>query len=65
MTNEDRLEGRLFDAYDRGYYDDVMELIHKYRIQYPKKTHYDLYDMALNECKENWLLVLDNLDRDE
>ena len=52
MTNEDRLEGRLFDAYDRGYYDDVMELIRKYRIQYPKKTHYDLYDMALPN--PNW-----------
>lgn len=65
MTNEYRLESRLFDAHNRGYYDDVLDLFQKYRIQYPTKTHYDLYDMALNECKENWLLVLDNLDRDE
>ncbi|MBQ23174.1 MAG: hypothetical protein CMD32_07230 [Flavobacteriales bacterium] len=65
MTNEDRLEGRLFDAHNRGYYDDVLELIRKYKTQYPKKSHYDLYDKALNECKQIWLLELDKLDRDE
>jgi predicted PolB exonuclease-like 3'-5' exonuclease len=65
MTNEDRLESRLFNAHDRGYYDDVIELIREYKTKYPEKSHYDLYDKALNECKHIWLLELDKLDRDE
>lgn len=63
MTNERRLESRLFDAHDRGYYDDVMILVYKYIEQYPEKNQYDIYDMALDECKQQWQLELIKLDK--
>ena len=55
MTNEERLEERLIDAHNRGYYNNVMTMIKDLKQTYPKKSAYELYDLACNECKRNWL----------
>jgi len=54
MTNEERLEARLIDAHSRGYYDDAVEKVSELRNLYPRLNRYDIYDLALNECKSKW-----------
>lgn len=55
MNNEQRLEERLYDAHTRGYYDAVMILVVEYSKLHPTRSQYDIYDLALNECKEKWV----------
>lgn len=54
MTNEERLEERLIDAHKRGYYSKVMSKVSDIKIKKPRLNRYDLWDLALNECKNEW-----------
>ncbi len=56
MTNEERLEERLIDAHSRGYYEKVLKRTQELRENHPKMIRYDLFDLALNECKSEWEL---------
>ena len=55
MTNEERLEERLHHAYERGYYHKVLERVEELKIQHPKMSHYDRFDIACTELKQEWL----------
>ncbi len=54
MTNEERLEARLIDAHSRGYYEEAVKKAGELRNLNPRLNRYDLYDLALNECKSKW-----------
>ena len=55
MTNEERLEERLHHAYERGYYDKVLKRVEELKKEYPKMSHYDRFDTACTESKQEWL----------
>jgi len=55
MTNEERLEERLHHAYERGYYNKVLERVEELKIQHPKMSHYERFDTACTESKQEWL----------
>jgi hypothetical protein len=55
MTNEERIEERLIHAYERGYYDKVIEKVEKIKQKNPKLDRYELYEMACSESKQEWL----------
>jgi|TARA_R110002167_G_scaffold330095_1_gene536771 hypothetical protein len=57
MTNEERIEERLIDAHNRGYYDDVIKRITELKDTHPKMNIYDRYDQACNEYKQKWKLI--------
>jgi hypothetical protein len=54
MTNEERLEERLIDAHKRGYYNEVLSKVSDIKNKKPKLNRYDIWDLALNECKSKW-----------
>jgi hypothetical protein len=54
MTNEERIEERLIHAHERGYYEDVMKKIKSLEMLHPKMNRYKLYEIACDECKEEW-----------
>ncbi len=54
MTNEERIEERLIHAHERGYYEDVMKKIKSMEMSHPKMNRYKLYEIACDECKEEW-----------
>ena len=55
MTNEERIEERLIHAHERGYYESAMKKIKSLEMSHPKMDRYKLYEMACDECKEEWL----------
>ena len=55
MTNEERIEERLIHAHERGYYEVAMKKIKSLEMSHPKMDRYKLYEMACDECKEEWL----------
>jgi hypothetical protein len=55
MTNEERIEERLIHAHERGYYHRVLERVKKIKQMNPKMNHYELYETACTESKEEWL----------
>jgi len=55
MTNEERIEERLIHAYERGYYNQVLERVKKIKQQNPKIDRYELYEQACSESKQEWL----------
>ncbi len=55
MTNEERIEERLIHAHERGYYEAAMKKIKSLEMLHPKMDRYKLYEMACDECKEEWL----------
>jgi hypothetical protein len=54
MTNEERIEERLIHAHERGYYENVMKKIKSLEMLHPKMNRYKLYEIACDECKEEW-----------
>lgn len=55
MTNEERIEERLIHAYERGYYNKVLEKVKEIKNKNPKLDRYELYEMACSESKQEWL----------
>jgi hypothetical protein len=55
MTNEERIEERLIHAHERGYYEAAMKKFKSLEMLHPKMDRYKLYEMACDECKEEWL----------
>lgn len=55
MTNEERLEERLVHAYERGYYNRVIERVSELKELYPKMGHYERFETACTESKQEWL----------
>jgi len=55
MTNEERIEERLIHAYERGYYDQVLERVKTIKQNNPKIDRYELYEQACSESKQEWL----------
>lgn len=55
MTNEERIEERLIHAYERGYYNKVLERVKEIKNKNPKLDRYELYEMACSESKQEWL----------
>lgn len=55
MTNEERIEERLIHAYERGYYNKVLEKVKEIKQKNPKLDRYELYEMACSESKQEWL----------
>lgn len=55
MTNEERIEERLIHAYERGYYNKVLEKVKEIRNKNPKLDRYELYEIACSESKQEWL----------
>jgi len=60
MTNEERIEERLIHAYERGYYNQVLERVEKIKQTNPKMDRYEVYDMACTESKQEWLQKQNN-----
>tara|TARA_R110000822_G_scaffold301615_1_gene425516 strand:+ start:815 stop:1000 length:186 start_codon:yes stop_codon:yes gene_type:complete len=54
MTNEERLEERLIDAHNRGYYDGVITKIKQLKASNPNINIYDAYDQVCDEYKLEW-----------
>ncbi len=55
MTNEERIEERLVHAYERGYYDKVIRRVKELKMWNPKIDHYEAFEMACTESKQEWL----------
>jgi hypothetical protein len=55
MTNEERIEERLIHAHERGYYHKVLEKVSKLKLYNPKIDHYEAFEMACTESKQEWL----------
>ena len=55
MTNEERIEERLIHAHERGYYQKVLEKVSKLKLYNPKIDHYEAFEMACTESKQEWL----------
>ena len=55
MTNEERLEERLHHAYERGYYNKVLQRVEKLKDENPKLDLYARFDLACTESKQEWL----------
>lgn len=55
MTNEERIEERLIHAYERGYYNKVLERVETIKKQNPKIDRYELYELACSQSKDEWL----------
>lgn len=55
MTNEERIEERLMHAHERGYYPKVMDKVKKIKTFNPKIDHYEAFEMACTESKQEWL----------
>lgn len=54
MTNEERLEERLHHAYERGYYNKVLQRVEELKKENPRMNHYERFDMACTESKQEW-----------
>ena len=55
MTNEERIEERLIHAHERGYYHKVLDKVNKIKMHNPKIDHYEAFEMACTESKQEWL----------
>jgi hypothetical protein len=55
MTNEERIEERLMHAYQRGYYDKVITRVTELKTNNPKIDHYEAFELACTESKQEWL----------
>lgn len=55
MTNEERIEERLIHAHERGYYHKVLDRVNKIKMYNPKIDHYEAFEMACTESKQEWL----------
>lgn len=55
MTNEERIEERLIHAYERGYYHKVIERVNELKMFNPRIDHYEAFEMACTESKQEWL----------
>lgn len=60
MTNEERIEERLIHAYERGYYNDVLQRVEKLKNSNPKMDRYELYETACSQSKQEWLQKTNN-----
>ena len=52
MTNEEIVEELLHKAHIKGFYDEMMARVTKYRTKYPEMKLYDRYHKAYDKCKE-------------
>jgi hypothetical protein len=55
MTNEERIEERLLHAHERGYYKQVIDKVKHIKLYNPKIDHYEAFEMACTESKNEWL----------
>ena len=55
MTNEERIEERLIHAHERGYYTKVLDRVNQLKTFNPKLDHYEAFEMACTESKQEWL----------
>ena len=55
MTNEERIEERLIHAHERGYYHKVIDRVNRLKMYNPKLDHYEAFEMACTESKQEWL----------
>jgi hypothetical protein len=55
MTNEERIEERLVHAHQRGYYNEVITRVTELKMLNPKIDHYEAFEMACSESKQEWL----------
>lgn len=55
MTNEERIEERLIHAHQRGYYHKVLERVSQLKLYNPKIDHYEAFETACTESKQEWL----------
>lgn len=55
MTNEERIEERLHHAYERGYYNKVIQRVEELKKTNPKIDRYEAYELACTESKQEWL----------
>ena len=55
MRNEERIEERLMHAYERGYYHKVMNRVNNLKVENPKIGHYEAFEIACTESKQEWL----------
>lgn len=55
MTNEERIEERLMHAHERGYYHKVIDRVNKLKMFNPRIDHYEAFEMACTESKQEWL----------
>jgi hypothetical protein len=55
MTNEERIEERLIHAHERGYYHKVISRVNEIKLHNPKIDHYEAFEMACTESKQEWL----------
>jgi hypothetical protein len=63
MTNEEHIEERLIHAYERGYYNQVLERVEKIKLSNPKINRYELYEIACTESKQEWLQKTNQIDQ--
>ena len=52
MTNEEIVEELLHKAHIRGFYDEMMARVIKYKTKYPEMKLYDRYHKAYYKCKQ-------------
>ena len=55
MTNEERIEERLVHAFERGYYHKVLDRVNTLKLTNPRIDHYDAFEIACTESKNEWL----------
>jgi hypothetical protein len=63
MTNEERIEERLVHAFERGYYHKVLDRVSTLKLTNPKIDHYDAFEIACTESKNEWLQIKNIDDR--
>ena len=54
MTREERLEEMLHHAYERGYYNQVIEKAKELETNNPKMDFYERWDTAYNTTKSEF-----------
>jgi len=51
MTNEELLEELFFKAYEKGFFNEMHDLIQELKISYPKMGRVDLAQIAYKKLK--------------
>ena len=52
MTNEEIVEELLNKAHIKGFYDEMMARVIRYKTKYPEMKLYDRYYKAYHKCKQ-------------